>query len=232
MSRDFCYFVFPRDSLFVPNGSRLLAALEALDQEWELGLAAGAAFSASFVLKGDDLAAGRSGEAQDYLGLRSALADSSQEVLEATVELPRPGRDPLAGSGLLTESLEARVFPHPRLVSLAAWGAYSLCPACGERQALDLADSERPDPRLYCSSCGGLTPIQDTEMEVPSSGGGEPLRLRAPCYRFLLRLAARRATGGEERGESVVIPEVSLALPLESALGCGLRALLVKQPDP
>jgi hypothetical protein len=168
-------------------------------------------------------------EATSFDDFRARCGEAASEPKEIPkeiyVQLGRPAREPLREHGMETESIEVLVFPSLRMVDVGDMEqARLVCPSCGERSHFDTSFSVRPDPRFYCGRCGGLTPLPDNRFALGEKDEGIPF----PCYRSVVLFDAEV----EATGDTVWAPVSGVigVQALESALGCGLRAVVVRSP--
>jgi len=224
------YYLFPRDAYFVPSVGRLIDLLEAMDREMKLGMEAGGPFQGFLrVQPPEGMATGDDPsrqvlEATSFDDFRARCGEAASEPKEIQVQLGRPAREPLREHGMETESIEVLVFPSLRMVDVGDMEPRLVCPTCGEGSHFDASFSIRPDPRFYCGRCGGLTPLPDTRFAVGESDEGIPF----PCYRSVVLFDAEVEAAGDPVWAPV--PGVLGIQALEGALGCGLRAVVVRSP--
>ncbi len=183
---------------------------------------------------------GQAFEASNYDEFRER-AENLNGLEEIQIKLGPPGREPLVELGVgtaKTERIEVRGYKRLRMVGLGDLkDARQVCPSCGEGQPLGNSHPARPDPRYDCSVCGGLTPLPDTRLSL---GGTESqsVPIAFPCYRFALHFhgVADPDEQGGPTGPAKEVPRVA-AIPssrfpdveaFEAAVGCGLRAMLVR----
>ncbi|HEX9722832.1 MAG TPA: hypothetical protein VGC53_00960 [Vicinamibacteria bacterium] len=221
------YSLFPRDAYFVPSVGRWVDLLEAMDREMDLGLEAGGSFQGFLRAQAPEgTATGEQVlEATSFDDFRARCGEAASEPKEIQVQLGRPGREPLREHGMETKSIEVLVFPSLRMVDVGdVDGVRLVCPSCGERSHFDASFSVRPDPRFYCGRCGGLTPLPDTRLALGERDEGMPF----PCYRSVVLFDAEVEAAGDP--VSARAPGVLGIRALEGALGCGLRAVMVRSP--
>jgi ribosomal protein S27AE len=229
----------------VPSASRVRQLLDAMDRALELGLQTGGTFWGALRENPPDPdkpgdpppGEGQAFEA-DTFDEFCERAEKLNGLEEIQVNLGRPGREPLVDLGVRTERIEVRGYKRLRMVGLAGFeDARQVCPSCEEGHILESSPPAHPDPRYYCTVCGGLTPLPETRLSL----GGTPsssVPIAFPCYRFGLHFHAAAdpdeqagSAGPTEEVPRIAVipshrfPDVEL---LEAAVGCGLRAMLVR----
>jgi hypothetical protein len=212
----------------------LIDLLEAMDREMDLGIETGGPFQGFLRVQAPEGATGDDPSQQvleatsfdDFRARCGEMAIEPKEIpKEVYVQLGRPAREPLREYGMETDSIEVLIFPSLRMVDVGDMEqARLVCPSCGERSHFDASFSVRPDPRFYCSRCGGLTPLPETRFALGETDEGIPF----PCYRSVVLFDA----GVEAAGDAVLAPAPGVLgiQGLEGALGCGLRAVAVRSP--
>lgn len=242
------FYLFPRDAYYVPSASRVRKLLDAMDRTLELGLQTGGTFWGA--LRENSPEPGKPGdppsgegqafEAGSFDEFRER-AEKLNRLEEIQVNLGRPGRDPLAELGVgtaRTERIELRGYKRLRMVGLGSLeDARQMCPSCEEGQPLENSHPAHPDPRYYCTVCGGLTPLPETRLSLGGTQS-QSVPIAFPCYCFVLHFHA--ATDPDEQGgparPAEEVPRVAV-IPsnhfpdleiLEEAVGCGLRGMLVR----
>ena len=210
---------------------RLIDLLEALDRHLELGLEGGGWFQGYLRVEtsseeaSEEEAGSQALDTTSFDEFRTRFEETSGEPKEIQVQLGRPGREPLADYAMRTTGIEVLVFPSLRMVDVGGLQeARLLCPSCGERSLFDAAFSVRPDPRFYCGGCGALTPLPETRFALEEKDDGMPF----PCYRSVVVFDAEVEVTGEP--VTAVVPSVLGIEAMEGALGCGLRAVVVRSP--
>ena len=249
MRKPILFYLFPRDAYYVPSASQVSKLLDAMDQAMELGLQAGGTFWGALRetppepdKPGDPPPGeGQAFEASHYDEFRER-AQHLNALEEIQVNLGRPGREPLTELGVgtaqtpRTARIEVRGYKKFRMVGLgSAENALQVCPTCEEGQSLRDSHPGRPDPRYYCTACGSLTPLPETRLSLAGMEA-EPVSIAFPCYRFVLHFHADAGVDGEGGAGGPAVPRVevipSRRFPdtelLEAAVGCGLRAMLVR----
>ena len=226
------YYLFPRDAYFVPSLSRLVDLLEVMDREMELGLQAGGLFQGFVRMRRPEEAttaeqpSERILDATSFEDFRARSGKVSGEPKEIQLQLGRPGREPLRSHDLGTKNVEVQGFANLRMIDVGDVEPARLsCPSCGQQGPIDASFSVRPDPRYYCGHCGGLTPLPETRLAMAVMEEEIPF----PCYRFAMLLDAE-GEASPASSVSVSAPSVAGIGAFEGALGCGLRAVLVRSP--
>lgn len=251
MRKPILFYLFPREAYYVPSAGRVTQLLDAMDRTLELGLKTGGTFWGS--LRENPPEPDKPGDPPPGEG-QAFEADSFDEFCERAeklngleaihVNLGRPGREPLADIGVgtaktaKTQRIEVRGYKRLRMVGLNGLeGARQVCPPCGEEHPLESSPPAHPDPRYYCTVCGGLTPLPETQLLL----GGTPspsVPIAFPCYRFALHFHAAADPDEQDgpKGPVAGVPRVAVISShrfpdveiLEAAVGCGLRAMLVR----
>ena len=225
------YYLFPREAYFVPSVRRLVGLLEVMDREMDLGFPTGGSFQGFVRVRAPEETTRVEDPSAQILDVtsfedfRTRSDEVSGETKEIQVHLGRPGREPILSHDLGTKNVDVLGFPSLRMVDVGdVEQARLLCPSCGGRSHFDASFSVRPDPRFYCGQCGALTPLPDTRFAMGETDEGIPF----PCYRLVILFDAE----AEAIDQAVLAPapEVVGIEALESALGCGLRAILVRSP--
>ena len=239
------FYLFPRDAYYLPSASRVRKLLDAMDRTQALGLQTGGTFWGALRESppkpnkpGDPQPGeGQAFEAGSFEEFRER-AEKLNGLEEIQVNLGRPGREPLAELGVRTKRIEVRGYKRLRMVGLGSLeGAHQVCPSCEEGQPLENSRPAHPDPRYYCTVCGGLTPLPETRLSLGGTQS-QSVPIAFPCYCFALHFHAA-ADPDEQGGPSEPAEEVpriavipSNRFPdleiLEEAVGCGLRAMLVR----